>query len=230
MSSEPGALPQVIRFSCAAILFDLDGVLVDSTRSVDRQYRLWAKENGLDGDYLMAIAHGVRTSEVVKRVAPHLDAAAETIKIEMREAADRAGAMVMPGAVRLVSSIPAGRWCVVTSGTRMLASTRLRDAGIPIPGVFVTAESVSRGKPYPEPYLRGAELLGVNPAECLVLEDAPAGIASAHAAGMKVAGLLSTYAAEALMEADLIMASLDSIKVTPAGEANRLDLEIQPVR
>src|ERR1700691_2873361 len=157
-------------FLCAAVLFDLDGVLVDSTRSVERQWRIWAREQGIDEEKVAAVAHGVRAVEVIRRIAPHLDAEAEVRKLESREAEDRDGVVVMPGAVELVRAIPVGRWCVVTSGTRHLASTRLRLAGIPVPEVLITADDVANGKPHPEPYLKGAELLGVNPANCLVIE------------------------------------------------------------
>ena len=200
-------------FHCTAILFDLDGVLVDSTRSVERQWCIWAQEQGIDGDKVMAVAHGVRTIEVIRTVAPHLDAEAEVRKLENREAQDRDGVVVMPGAVELVRSIPEGRWCVVTSGTRRLASVRLRLAGIPVPKVLVAAEDVADGKPHPEPYLKGAELLGVNPAECLVIEDAPAGIQSAHAGGMSVVALTSTYPVPALGEADAVVQKLAQIQV-----------------
>jgi sugar-phosphatase len=200
-------------FLCSAILFDLDGVLVDSTRSVERQWRIWAREQGIDGDKVMAVAHGVRTIEVIRAVAPHLDAEAEVRKLESREADDRDGVVVMPGAVELVRSIPEDRWCVVTSGTRRLASARLRLAGIPVPKVLVTAEDVAHGKPHPEPYLKGAELLGVNPAECLVIEDALAGIHSAHAAGMKVVGFASTYGGEELDEADAVVNGFGQLTV-----------------
>jgi len=200
-------------FRCAAILFDLDGVLVDSTRSVERQWRAWAREQGIDGDRVMTVGHGVRAIEVIRAVAPHLDAAAEARKLESREAADRDGVAVMPGAVELVRTIPDGLWCVVTSGTRHLASARLQLAGIPVPAVMVAADDVTNGKPNPEPYLKGSELLGVNPAECLVIEDAPAGIRAAHAGGMKVIGLTSTYPASALSEADAVVQKLDRIHI-----------------
>jgi mannitol-1-/sugar-/sorbitol-6-phosphatase len=200
-------------FHCFAILFDLDGVLVDSTRSVERQWRLWAREQGIDGDKVMTVGHGVRAVDVIRAVAPHLDAEAEVRKLESREADDRDGVVVMPGAVDLVRAIPEGHWCVVTSGTRHLASARLRLAGIPLPKVLVAAEDVAQGKPHPEPYLKGAQLLGVDPAECLVIEDAPAGIRSAHAGGMKAIALTSTYPAPALNEADAVIEKLARIKV-----------------
>jgi mannitol-1-/sugar-/sorbitol-6-phosphatase len=204
-------------FRCAAVLFDLDGVLVDSTRSVERQWRAWAREQGIDGDKVMTVGHGVRAVEVIRAVAPHLDAEAEVKKLESREADDRDGVVVMPGAVELVRAIPEGRWCVVTSGTRHLACVRLRLAGIPVPKVMITAESVANGKPHPEPYLKGAELLGVNPDECLVIEDAPAGIQSAHSGGMKVIALTSTYPALALGEADAVVEKLAQIQVSVDG-------------
>ncbi len=204
-------------FHCSAILFDLDGVLVDSTGSVDRQWRIWARERGIDEEKVMAIAHGVRAVEVVRAVAPHLDAESEVGKLERREAADREGVAVMPGAIDLIRAIPAGRWGVVTSGRRRLATGRLELAHIPLPKVMVAADDVSNGKPHPEPYLKGAELLGVSPAECLVIEDAPAGIRAAHAGGMKVIALTSTYPASALSEADAVVRRLDQIQVSLDG-------------
>ncbi|HTC55515.1 MAG TPA: HAD-IA family hydrolase [Candidatus Sulfotelmatobacter sp.] len=205
-------------FRCAAVLFDLDGVLADSTRSVDRQWRIWARERGIDEQKAVAIAHGVRAIEVIRTIAPHLDAEAEVSKLESLEAADHDGVAVMPGAADLVHSIPAGRWGVVTSGRRHLATARLQFAGIPIPQVMVTAQDVTNGKPHPEPYLKGAELLGVSPAECLVIEDAPAGIRSAHAGGMKVIALASTFPASALGQADSVVQKLKQIHVAPDGD------------
>jgi len=204
-------------FRCSAILFDLDGVLVDSTRSVERQWRIWAHEQGIEGDKVTTVAHGVRAVEVIRAVAPHLDAEAEVRKLESREADDHDGVAAMPGALDLVHAVPEGYWGVVTSGTRHLATERLRLFGIPIPKVMVTADDVAKGKPDPAPYLKGAELLGMNPADCLVIEDAPAGIQSARAGGMKVIGLTSTYPAAALGEADLVIPKLQRIQVSLDG-------------
>src|SRR5437764_5370398 len=130
-------------FSCSAILFDLDGVLVDSTRAVDREWREWAARKGVDGDAIMAIAHGVRTIEVIRRVAPHLDADAEAAAIENHKASDQTGVVVMPGAIDLLKVIPENRWGVVTSGTRLLARNRLRTCGLPVPDVLVTSDDVT---------------------------------------------------------------------------------------
>jgi sugar-phosphatase len=208
-------------FQCSAILFDLDGVLLDSTRVVAAQYTRWALENGLDPATVLSAAHGVRTVEVIHRVAPHLNAVAETKKIEQREAA-ATDVVRMPGALELLDSIPKGRWCVVTSGTRFLATTRMRRFGVPIPEILVTADDVKHGKPDPEPYLKGAELLHVDPRQCLVVEDAPAGIRAAHGAGMKVISLPTTCPERDLQEADVMVSALPKIKVTLDGASGPL--------
>jgi len=212
-------------FSCAAILFDLDGVLCDSTRQVDREWREWAARKGVAGDAVMAIAHGVRTIEVIRRVAPHLDAESEAAAIENHEAQDQRGVTVMPGALDLVQSIPEGRWGVVTSGSRLLAQNRLRHCGLPVPKVLITSDDVIHGKPHPEPYLKGAEGLRYRAAECLVIEDAPAGIQSARASGMKVLGITSTYAADALRQADAVIGKLGQIRVASNG-TSKLGVEV----
>jgi sugar-phosphatase len=216
---------RVTTFHCAAVLFDLDGVLVNSTGSVDREWRAWAREKGIDEEAVIAVAHGVRSVEVIRAVAPHLDAEKEARLLENREAADH-DISVMPGAIKLVRNIPDDLWCVVTSGTRHLARARLTFVGVPLPRVMVAADDVTHGKPHPEPYLKGAHLLGVNPADCLVIEDAPAGIRSAHAGGMKVIALASTYAAPALGEADAIVKKLEQLKINADG-ARKLILRIE---
>ncbi len=213
-------------FDCSAILFDLDGVLVDSTRSVSRQYRLWAQRANLDPRIVEDIPHGVRSIDVVRELAPHLDAEAEVKRIEKMEAEDQDGVVVMPGAAELLKSIPEGRWCVVTSGTRYLATRRLTHAKLPTPRVMVSADDVSKGKPDPEPYLTGAKLLGMTASDCLVIEDAPAGIQAAHAGGMKVIGITSTYPASAL-EADAVIQKLAQIKVNSRDGAPGLAVKIE---
>jgi mannitol-1-/sugar-/sorbitol-6-phosphatase len=199
-------------FRCKAVLFDLDGVLVDSTRSVDRQWRLWAREQNVDPEAIMEIAHGRRTVEVIRLLAPHLHLEAEVARVERREAEDTDGVEVMPGAATLLATIPASRWGVVTSGTNLLATARLRHARLPIPNVLVSAEHVREGKPHPEPYLMGARLLAIPATECLVIEDAPAGIESARAAGMKAVGLTSTFSADQL-HADSVVRDLRQLQV-----------------
>ena len=211
-------------FHCSAILFDLDGVLIDSTPSVTRQWRIWAKDNDIDEKELLAVAHGRRTVETIRLVAPGLAAEEEARMLEHREAADTEGVMVMPGAADLLRAIPHGRWCVVTSGTRHLATARLRLGKISSPDVLVTADDVINGKPHPEPYLKGARLLGMKPEDCLVIEDAPAGIEAAHNGGMKVIALPSTYPVESLQAADAVVSKLSQIRASMGNEKLRIDV------
>ena len=213
-------------FACAAVLFDLDGVLIDSTRSVARQWKQWAIDQKIDPEKVLAVAHGVRSIEVIRLMAPHLDAEKETSALESREAADLDGVEVMPGAADLLKSIPPKRWCVVTSGTRHLATSRLRLGNLPIPDVLVTADEVMNGKPHPEPYLKGAELLGVDPNQCLVIEDAPAGIRSAHAGNMRAVAIASTFPPEALQEAEAVIKTLSQLLVKVRDE-NLLTVDVR---
>lgn len=209
-------------FRCAAILFDLDGVLVDSTPSVARQWRLWANERGVPEEDVLRIAHGRRTVEVVRSLAPHLDPELEAARLEQREADDLDGVEAINGARELLLSLPDGKWAVVTSGRRYLASSRLRRFGLPFPKVLVTADDVRNGKPHPEPYLKGAQMLGVAAEKALVIEDAPAGIQAAHAAGMPAIALPTTYSLERLAQADAVIRDLSRLQanwVDGTGEA-----------
>ena len=201
-------------FLCQAILFDLDGVLVDSTPCVTRIWSEWARKHGLDPEHVVHAAHGQRTIETVRKVAPNLDAQRETDQIEQQEVDDTEGLQVVPGAGELLAALPPERYAVVTSGTRRLATRRLQVAGLPVPSAMITADDVIRGKPDPEPYLAGARLLGFAPGQCLVFEDAPSGIRSAKAAGMIAIGVPTTYQAEELTEANTIVPSLQAVVVT----------------
>jgi sugar-phosphatase len=216
LSRGSAKLGAMASFACSAILFDLDGVLVDSTPCVTRIWTAWARERGLDPEYVVHVAHGQRTIETVRAVAPYLDAQAETDEIEQREIDDTEGLQVLPGAQGLLAKLPPDRYTVVTSGTKRLASRRLQVAGLPVPEKMISADDVAKGKPDPEPYLAGARLLAYTPQKCLVFEDAPSGIRSTKAAGMIVVGLTSTYPAKDLAEADYICASLADVSVEMA--------------
>jgi len=205
-------------FSCAAILFDLDGVLVDSTASVGRFWALWAAEHNVSPEEAVRVAHGRRTLETIRLLAPHLDAEAETVRLERREADDTDGVGRVHGALELLSTLPAQRWAVVTSGTRYLATRRLATNGLPAPAVFVTADEVTLGKPHPEPYLKGAELLGLSPLDCLVFEDAPAGIEAARAARMTAIGVATTYPAAELTLAHAVVRDLSQVRMRLDGD------------
>lgn len=201
------------RFDCAAVLFDLDGVLVDSTASVGRVWKVWAEQQGLDPETVIRTAHGRRTIETIRICAPHIDAESAVKMLEQMEIDDTLDLAVIPGAHQLLASIPQDRWAVVTSGTRALATSRLRAAGLPSPRVLVSANDVTHGKPHPEPYQAGAEKLGVAPDRCIVFEDTPPGIDAGHAAGMPVVALTTTYSAEKLTAAEAIIQSLTNVRV-----------------
>jgi sugar-phosphatase len=153
------------------VLFDLDGALIDSTAGVTRVWRDWATRHGLDPDQTAHAAHGRRAIDSVRLLAPQLDAEAELRDLERREIAESHDVTVFSGAARLLASLPARRWAIVTSGTRDLASHRLRVAGLPVPELMITGSDILHGKPHPEPYQRGAELLVVEPGACAAVED-----------------------------------------------------------
>ncbi len=186
------------RFECSAVVFDLDGVLVDSTGYVEQQWRRWAASKSLPVEPFLQVCHGRRALETIRLAAPHLDAEAEVAAFVPEEEVDGQVLRPVEGAPRLLEALPVGSWAVATSGTRAVATERLQRAGLPIPGVLICAEDVVRGKPSPDVYLLAAAGLGVVPAECLVVEDAPAGIEAARAAGMGVVALTTTYRREEL--------------------------------
>jgi mannitol-1-/sugar-/sorbitol-6-phosphatase len=180
---------------CGALLFDLDGVLIDSTPAVARVWKGWALERGLDPVEVVARAHGRPSLTTVREYLPHADYAAENREVERREIEDIEGVIPLPGAVELLGQLPEECWTIVTSCTRRLAEVRLRAAGLPIPRQMITSTDVVQGKPHPEPYLKGAVVLGFSPKDCIVVEDAPAGVQSGKAAGARVIGFTTTMAA-----------------------------------
>ena len=203
---------------CDGVLFDLDGVLVDSARVVVRTWHTWARHKGLDAERFIEIAHGRRPAETLRLIAPDLDAESEAAELERLEVTDTDGILEVEGALELLGTLPEGSWTVVTSGSRALASGRMRHVGLPLPERFVTADDVENGKPHPEAYLKGAEILGTSPETCVVIEDAPAGVRSAKAAGMRVLAVATTHRDQELHEADVVVGALSDIRVlTQAG-------------
>ena len=201
---------------CRALLFDLDGVLADSTASVVRHWSRWAARRGLDVDALLRVVHGRRAIDVIREVTPALDAEAELAGAE-RDAPG--GVVALPGAAALLARLPARHWAVVTSGVRAVALARLRACALPVPPLLVAADEIARGKPDPEGYLTAAARRGVAPADCVVVEDAPPGLAAARAAGMRCVALTTTHAESALAGADLIVPTLAALRVAVAADA-----------
>ncbi|RSD10759.1 HAD-IA family hydrolase [Amycolatopsis eburnea] len=175
--------------SCAAVLFDLDGVLVESGSTVERSWRAWAVDHGLDADAVVAACHGRPSAETIAAVAPHLDAAGEAAALELLQAADTSELVACPGAAEILAALPGTRHAVVTSGTRPLATARLTSVGLPVPAVLIAAGEVPRGKPAPDGYLTAAARLGFAPQTCVVVEDARPGVLAARAAGCRVIGI-----------------------------------------
>jgi len=203
---------------CRAILFDLDGVLVDSAERVEKTWRDWAARHQLDADLVIAAAHGRRTVETVALVAPELNVDAELRALEISEATNSDGIYEIPGARDLLRRLAPKRWAIVTSGIRAVAEFRIQHTALPSPAVMICAEDISRGKPDPEGYLAAAKGLGFSPADCVVIEDAPPGIDAAKAAGMRAVAVATTYPAERLMGADLVVARLADLSVESIGD------------
>jgi sugar-phosphatase len=192
-----------------ALLSDLDGVLVDSTPAVLRVWRRWAEANGIAFEEEIAWRlHGVPSRQTIAAVAPQLDAELEEGLLSAAQVDDVEGVVALPGARELLGNGYGARVAIVTSCDRQLAEARLNAAALTAPRVMITSDHVARGKPDPEPYLLGAERLGYAPGDCVVVEDAPAGVAAGKAAGMRVVAVLTTHAADDLREADDVVADL----------------------
>jgi mannitol-1-/sugar-/sorbitol-6-phosphatase len=203
------------RLHCAALLFDLDGVLIDSTPAVARVWHKWAIEHGFDSEEVVARAHGRPSLSTVRDYLPNADHEAENREVERREIADIEGIVPLPGALDLLTALPSDRWTIATSCTRALAEVRIKAACLPLPKNMITSTDITHGKPHPEPYLKAASILGFPAPECVVLEDAPVGIRSGKAAGAKVIALRTIAQEPALQEvgADWILKNCADIQL-----------------
>jgi mannitol-1-/sugar-/sorbitol-6-phosphatase len=204
------------QITCSALLFDMDGVLIDSTPAVARVWSRWAIAHGFDPETIVRKAHGRPSIATIRDLLPHADHEAENREVESGELADLDGVVFLPGALELLRALPRDRWAIVTSCTRPLAEARLRAAGLPIPQRLVTCDDVKDGKPNPEPYLKGAAQLGVRAKDCVVVEDAPAGVRAGKAAGARVIACRTTTSERELKAAgaDWLVEGCESISVS----------------
>jgi sugar-phosphatase len=207
-----------VRVRCKGILLDMDGILISSIGSVERSWTKWALLRGVDPAFARETAHGRRAVETIAKLRPDLDSEAELTVIEDLEVADNEGLTILPGVLDFLAALPADRWTVVTSATERLARIRMAAAGLPVPEKLVTADNVARGKPDPEPFLAGAALLGVAPAECVVFEDSPSGVAAGRAAGCTVVATTFSHSAESLEAANYLVRDLAEIRIESASD------------
>jgi len=196
-----------------AIIFDLDGVLIDSDAVIKRRWKRWAEDRGIPFEEIEAIHTGRPAIEVIEEVAPHLDPEAEIDRLGDEMATDTEGLEAFDGAKTLLNRLPKDQWAIATSGRHRTATSRMRHVGLPEPEVLVTADDVERGKPDPEPYQRAATQLGVDPERCVVLEDAPAGVESARRAGASVLGVATSTPPGALAAATAVLPQVNVLDV-----------------
>jgi sugar-phosphatase len=215
------------------LLFDMDGVLISSIGSVERCWKRWCKRYGVPNAESFQVPHGTRAIDVMRILKPEFteaQVAGGLRVIEDMEIDDTGDLTVLPGAKALLAQLPPERWVIVTSATHRLLLGRLAIAGLPVPERLISADMVVRGKPDPEPYRRGAELLGLTPGDCVVVEDSPSGIGAGVAAGCRVLGVLGTHDRSELHAATWVVRSLEAIavKVLKDGLELRLTPEAAP--
>jgi sugar-phosphatase len=215
---------EVVEVEASGLLFDMDGVLVSSIASAVRCWRQWAAEYGVKDADKVEIPHGVPARDIAQWLVPGIDVASGLRRIEDMEIADVGDIVVLDGARALLESLPLERWAIVTSATRRLLVARLAAAKLPVPERLISADMVAKGKPDPEPYLRGAEVLGVSARDCVVFEDAPSGVKAGVAAGCRVVGVLGTTPAEELLAvgANWLVPSLAAVTAERVEDGLRL--------
>lgn len=208
-----------------AVLFDIDGTLIDSTPAVERAWRTWAGRRGLDADEILRVCHGRRTEDTVAEFIDPDDLVAAVAELDALERNDLRDVIALPATAQLLTTLPTDRWAAVTSGSQALMRARLAAAGLPVPEVLIAADDVSVGKPDPEGYAKAAAELGFPVSRCLVVEDAPAGIAAGRAANATVLAVATSHPVSQLDGADAVVADLTAcaITVTDGGLAVTLE-------
>lgn len=205
-----------------AVLFDMDGTIVDSSIPILRCWGAWSDRHGFDVHEVLHVAHGRRSGDTIRRLFADREeafAAAETAWLDACEEREAHGTLPLPGIRAVMDALPPERWGIVTSAAREVCRRRLIAAGLPTPGVIVSGEDVAWGKPAPDGYRLGAERLGIAPEDCLACEDTPAGIAAGRGAGMRIVGLVTTHAADVLGGCEVLRPDWTATAVTVDGDA-----------
>ena len=216
-----------MKWKTRGLLFDMDGVLVSSIGSVERAWTRWAEMRGIDPALAIHTAHGRRAIESVRFLRPDVDADQDLALIEGWEVEDKEGLELLGGVMPILEHLPQKYWTIVTSATDRVARARIADAGVPLPPSIITGDMVTNGKPDPEPYVRGAQILGIRPEDCLVIEDSASGAKAGHAAGCKVLATTFSHSIESLSAADWIVDSLVGVTVKVVEDG--LEVEFQPI-
>lgn len=213
-ASTTQAVSNNVSIHCKAILFDLDGTLIDSASRIRRLWQTWGERRGIEPESIFQVMHGRRAGEIIQMFTPHLNVENEVRDVESDEVSDMHEVQPYAGALELLNSLSTEQWAIVTSGSRQVTEARLRHVKLPIPSVFITSENVKVGKPAPDGYLLAAEQLHVRAMECGVIEDALAGVKAGKAAGMRVIAVMSTHTRGELQEADIIIQQLADLKLS----------------
>jgi sugar-phosphatase len=222
-----------VEIAVAGMLFDMDGVLVRSTHGDERCWTRWAAQHGLSGTFDLRRTHGRRAVDTIREHLPELtaeDVEDHLAQLDMLAEEEQGGVLAYPGASELLKSIPPYRWTIVTSASEKMMHNRLRAAGMTVPRYAVGGDTISMGKPHPEGYLRGAGILSRRPEECLVIEDAPAGVRAGKAAGCQVLAVASSHRPDELHEADWIVSAIDRIAVSVDPETASLTLKFPAIQ
>ena len=225
-------MPDAFSVTCRAILFDLDGVLIDSNDLYEAHWRLWAAERGVSFEHIQRVHHGRPIPQTIRTVAPHLDPVPEAqVYIDtLLDCGHWHRVTTYPRVAALLSSLPDGSWAIVTGAPRAVALRHLMRLKLPEPGVLVTGDDAIRGKPAPDPWRHAAQGLDVPISRCVVIEDAPAGVTSALRAGARVIALTTTNSADRLVDADFIVPELGALSVAHDSDSLRIDYPASSAR
>jgi sugar-phosphatase len=215
----------MLTLKCQAILFDLDGTLIDSALRLRRLWQNWGQQNGFALESILEIMHGRRASETIKLIAPHLPIEKEVNALETEEISDMEGVEVYIGASELLSKLSSKQWAIVTSGSRKVSEARLKYVRLSIPNILITGDDVRIGKPAPDGYLLAAYYLNLKPTDCVVIEDAPAGVQAGKSAGMRVIGVATTHSWEELYQADIITQRLTELSLNITGREIKIQFK-----